>query len=119
MAAPRPGHGDAASSTSPTILRAGAEAGDFDVEDPDYTANVLWTQMLGMMHLARIGVGVRQAAPGIPDLFGVAPERVVETCVEHALAAVSRGPSGPGAPAPRPGRRGSAPPRPRRRPSAS
>ena len=102
-----------------TILRAGAEAGDFAVDDPEYTANVLWTQGLGLMHLARIGVGVRLAAPGIPDLFGVAPERVVETCVEHALAAVSRGPSGPGAPAPRPGRRGSAPPRPRRRPSAS
>ena len=52
-------------------------------------ANVLWTQVLGVMHLARIRVGVRQAAPGIPDLFTVAPERVVETCVEHALAAVS------------------------------
>src|SRR5919107_1732074 len=26
------------------ILRAGAEAGDFSVEDADYTANVLWTQ---------------------------------------------------------------------------
>ena len=40
-------------------------------------ANVLWTQILGATHLARIRVGVRQAAPGIPELFTVAPERLV------------------------------------------
>ena len=44
--------------------------------------------MLGAMHLARIRVGVRQAAPGIPELFTVAPERVIETVVAHALAIV-------------------------------
>jgi hypothetical protein len=55
-------------------------------------ANVLWTQVLGAMHLARIGVGVTQAAPGIPQLFTVAPEQVVETCVESALATVGARP---------------------------
>ena len=40
------------------------------------------------MHLARIRVGVRSAAPGIPELFGVKPERVVDTCVASALATV-------------------------------
>src|SRR3954454_10756753 len=43
------------------ILRAGAEQGVFAVDDPDYMANVLWTQVLGATHLARIRVGVRQA----------------------------------------------------------
>jgi AcrR family transcriptional regulator len=62
-------------------------AGDFGLEDPDYTANVLWTQTLGTMHLARIGVGVRRTAEQ-PDLFAVAPDRVVATCVANALAAV-------------------------------
>ena len=66
-------------------LRAGAEVGVFAVEDPDYTANVLWTQGLGLMHLARIRVGVRSLAPGIPALFPVAPEQIVRTCVESAL----------------------------------
>jgi AcrR family transcriptional regulator len=70
------------------ILRAGAEAGVFQVEDPDYMANVLWTQGLGLMHLARIGVGVRSAAPGVPGLFTVEPEQVVRTCVTSALAIV-------------------------------
>src|SRR5919199_890489 len=70
------------------VLRAGDEVGVFSVADPDYTANVLWTQCLGAMHLARIGVGVRQAAPGIPALFPLAPEQVVRSCVESALATV-------------------------------
>jgi AcrR family transcriptional regulator len=69
-----------------TTLRAGSEAGVFTVEDPDYMANVLWTQGLGLMHLARIGVGVRSAAPGIPGLFTVEPDMVVRTCVAGALA---------------------------------
>jgi hypothetical protein len=40
------------------------------------------------MHLARIGVGVRQVVPGVPELFKVDRERVVQTCVESALATV-------------------------------
>lgn len=73
---------------SAAILRDGTQAGVFTVEDPDYTANVLWTQGLGLMHLARIGVGVRSVAPGIPGLFTVAHEQIVRTCVQSALANV-------------------------------
>jgi AcrR family transcriptional regulator len=73
------------------LLADGTAAGAFDVEDPDYTANVLWTQTLGAMHLARIRVGIREAAPGVPDLFTIAPEQVVETCVASALQAVGAG----------------------------
>lgn len=69
-----------------SLLRAADDQGILDVPDPDYTANVLWTQMLGTMHLARLRVGLRQAAPGIPALFSVSPDRVVETCVANALA---------------------------------
>jgi AcrR family transcriptional regulator len=69
------------------LLAEGREAGVFELEDPDYTANVLWTQTLGTMHLARIRVGIKQAAPGIPALFSVAPERAIESCVAAALAA--------------------------------
>lgn len=74
------------------VLRAGAEEGTFTVADPDYTANVLWTQTLGVMHLARIRVGVRQVAPAVPGLFPVAPEDLVRTCVDsaHALAGARR-----------------------------
>jgi AcrR family transcriptional regulator len=71
------------------VLRDGTQAGVFAVEDADYTANVLWTEALGVMHLARLGVGVRAAAPGVPGLFSVGPEQAVATCVAHAVAAVS------------------------------
>jgi AcrR family transcriptional regulator len=70
------------------VLREGAAAGVLAVEDPDYTANVLWTQTLGMMHLARIRVGIRQAAPGIPALFAIAADDLVATCVRCNLASV-------------------------------
>jgi AcrR family transcriptional regulator len=70
------------------VLRRGTEEGVFDVEDPDYTATVFWTSTLGMMHLTRLGIGVRQLGPGVPGIFRVEPERVVETCVANALASV-------------------------------
>ncbi len=70
------------------VLREGAEAGEFAVEDADWTANVLWTQGLGQLHLARLRVGVRQAAPGVPALFVIDRDRIVRTCVDHAMAAV-------------------------------
>ncbi|HEY1357941.1 MAG TPA: helix-turn-helix domain-containing protein [Thermoleophilaceae bacterium] len=70
------------------VLRDGAEAGAFRVEDPDYMANLLWTQSLGMMHLARIRVGVRRDAPGIPALFSITQDQVVESCVRGALLLV-------------------------------
>jgi AcrR family transcriptional regulator len=61
---------------------------ELECDEPDYMANVLWTQMLGAMHLARIGVGLREAAPGIPELFRVEPDDLVRTCVASALATV-------------------------------
>ncbi len=70
------------------ILRAGNEAGVFKVEDPDFTANLLWTQMLGAMHLARIRVGMKRSDTGLPDLFRVESEQVVKACVDSALATV-------------------------------
>jgi AcrR family transcriptional regulator len=70
------------------VLHAGKESGAFELEDPDYTANVLWTQTLGILHLARIRVGVRQAGPGVPALFDIAPEDVVDTAVRNALQCI-------------------------------
>jgi len=71
------------------VLREGTDSGDFQVEDPDYMANYLWTSTLGAMHLARIRVGVRQGAQGMPVLFAVEPDDVVRTCVATAAAAVA------------------------------
>ena len=71
-----------------STLAEGAASGEFSVEDPDLMANLLWTEALGALHLARIRVGVRQAAPGVPQLFSVTPEQVTARCVESALGTV-------------------------------
>ena len=67
-------------------LAAGAKCGVFAIDDPDFTANRLYTQVLGSMHLARVGVGVREAAPGVAETFDLDPQRVREACVQDALA---------------------------------
>jgi AcrR family transcriptional regulator len=70
------------------ILRRGAVGGDFVVGDPDVLANVLWTQTLGTMHLARLGAGVRRPAGGAPELFAVDADTVVRQCVDGVMARV-------------------------------
>jgi AcrR family transcriptional regulator len=61
------------------------------VEDADFMANRLYTQVLGTMHLARIGLAVREAAPGVPGAFPVDAERVREACVRDALSVARAG----------------------------
>lgn len=67
------------------VMREGRAAEVFALEDPDFAANALWTQSLGLMHLARIRVGLRRTGD-LPELFKVDPEDVVRTCVQSALA---------------------------------
>jgi AcrR family transcriptional regulator len=71
-----------------SILAAGAQEGAFEVQDPDFTANHLYTQTLGTMQLARIGVGVRTGAGGMPEPFAIDPRRVQEACIADVLASV-------------------------------
>jgi AcrR family transcriptional regulator len=71
------------------LLAVGTQQGAFDVDDPDFVANQLWTSALGTMHLARIGVGVRLAAPGAPAVFAVDPQRVRQACIDAAVALVA------------------------------
>jgi AcrR family transcriptional regulator len=71
------------------ILAQGAREGAFEIEDADFTANHLYTQTLGTMQLARIGVGVRGGrAGGVPEMFEIDPLRVQEACIADVLAAV-------------------------------
>ena len=61
---------------------------ELGTDDPEYAANVMWTQTLGTMHLARSRVGLRQLADDVPDLFRIDPDRLVASCVAAALAFV-------------------------------
>jgi hypothetical protein len=72
------------------ILKLGADQGVFNVEDPDYTANHLYAQALGAMHLARVRTGVRElnGTTGIPEPFPIDPERVGRVVMAVAFATV-------------------------------
>ncbi|MBA2240481.1 MAG: TetR family transcriptional regulator [Solirubrobacterales bacterium] len=80
-----------------TTLRDGSEAEVFAVTDPDAMANLLWAQMLGLMHLARIKVGVRRTPEGNAALFRIDLDDLEEACLQSAMAVVRGGVSfGPG-----------------------
>ena len=70
---------------SARVLREGRAAGVFRVEDPDLAANLLYAQGLGTLHLARIGVGVKELAPGTGAAFPVDPELVARAMVDAAV----------------------------------
>ncbi len=70
------------------ILAAGAREGAFAVDDADFTANRLYTQTLGTMQLARLGVGVRTGAGGMAEPFAIDARRVQEACIADVLASV-------------------------------
>jgi AcrR family transcriptional regulator len=80
-------------STVALTLHDGKDAGDFEIEDPDYLANLLWTQALGGMHLVRIGVGVRRSDAGLLEFFPIEPQRVIDSCVEVAMTSVGLRPA--------------------------
>jgi AcrR family transcriptional regulator len=79
------------------VLALGAEQGVFKVSDPDFLANMLYSQGLGAMHLARVSTGVRELAPGVPYIFPVDPEDVMRTAIDmtfkYVLTAQSNGAS--------------------------
>lgn len=70
------------------ILALGNAQGAFKIDDPAFMTNCLYTQTLGIMHMARLGVVVAQAAPGVPQVSVIAPERVQAACLRNALAAI-------------------------------
>ena len=57
-----------------------------DVDDPGVLAGVMWTQVLGAMHLARTRVGIRESDGGVPELFPIDPAQVIDAVVASALA---------------------------------
>jgi AcrR family transcriptional regulator len=70
------------------ILRDGAEAGEFDVDDPDLVANFLYTATLGAMHLPRVGVAVRPGSQGVADLVPIDDEKIAKLSQDLVLGAV-------------------------------
>jgi AcrR family transcriptional regulator len=72
------------------VLQDGVEAGDFTVSDPPLLANTLYASGLGALQLARVGILVTEAAPGIPTVGEISPAQVRQYLVASALAMAIR-----------------------------
>ncbi len=57
--------------------------------DPVLLANMLYANGLGALQLARVGILVKEAAPGVPTVGEIAPSQVRDYLVASALALVS------------------------------
>jgi AcrR family transcriptional regulator len=68
------------------VLADGVESGDFTVDDPNLLANTLYASGLGALQLARVGILVREVAPGIPSVGEITAEQVKDHLVTSALA---------------------------------
>ena len=78
-----------------TVLSAcieeGVAAGEFAVADPTLLANTLYASGLGALQLARVGILVKEAAPGIPTVGEISSDQVRSYLVDSALALASAG----------------------------
>jgi len=68
------------------IFTAGSEAGEFRVADPVLLANMFYSTGLGALQLARVGILVTEAAPGIPTMASISREQVQDYLVTAAVA---------------------------------
>ncbi|GAB2454754.1 hypothetical protein GCM10027062_39010 [Nocardioides hungaricus] len=72
------------------VLEDGVSAGVFTVEDPVLLANTLYASGLGALQLARVGILVKEAAPGIPTVGTISADQVRDYLVASALALAAR-----------------------------
>lgn len=72
------------------VLEDGVAAGAFTVEDPVLLANTLYASGLGALQLARVGILVKEAAPGIPTVGQISADQVRDYLVASAIALARR-----------------------------
>jgi len=68
------------------VLDAGVASGDFVVPDTTLLANHMYASGLGALQLARVGMVVKESAPGMPEIAPVSPEQVRKLVVATATA---------------------------------
>ncbi|HEX6149578.1 TetR/AcrR family transcriptional regulator [Nocardioides sp.] len=71
-------------------LQAGVESGEFTVKDPTLLANLLYASGLGALQLGRVGILVKESAPGVPAVGEISPDQVRRHLVTSALALATR-----------------------------
>jgi AcrR family transcriptional regulator len=72
-------------------IASGVDSGDFVTPtDPTLLANTMYASGLGAIQLARVGILVAEAAPGVPTVGEITPEQVRDYLVSSALAALTK-----------------------------
>jgi len=72
-------------------IESGVESGDFVTPtDPTLLANTMYASGLGAIQLARVGILVTEAAPGVPTVGEISPQQVRDYLVTSALAVMTR-----------------------------
>jgi AcrR family transcriptional regulator len=73
-------------ATVAATIEAGVSAGTFRTDDVDLLANTLYATGLGGMQLARVGMLVKEAGPGVPTVATLSADRVKEHLVAASIA---------------------------------
>ncbi|HEX6517076.1 MAG TPA: TetR/AcrR family transcriptional regulator [Nocardioidaceae bacterium] len=68
------------------VLQAGVDDGLFHTDDVHLLANTLYATGLGGMQLARVGMLVKEAAPGVPTVATLSAQQVKDHLVEASVA---------------------------------
>jgi AcrR family transcriptional regulator len=68
------------------VLEAGVDRGTFHTDDVHLLANTLYATGLGGMQLARVGMIVKEVAPGVPGVAPLSTEQVKEHMVASSIA---------------------------------
>lgn len=77
------------------VLQDGIEKGIFHTEDVHLLANTLYATGFGGMQLARVGMLVKEAAPGVPTVATLSPAQVKEHMVAASIAMAVGAPRNP------------------------
>lgn len=67
-------------------MDAGVEQGVFQVEDTVLLANHMYATGLGALQLARVGMQIKELAPGIPTIAPVSSDQVKQYLIDTSLA---------------------------------
>jgi AcrR family transcriptional regulator len=67
-------------------IQVGVETGVFHTDDVHLLANTLYASGLGGLQLARVGMVVKEAAPGVPTVAALSAQQVKEHLIASSVA---------------------------------
>ncbi|MDT0201406.1 TetR/AcrR family transcriptional regulator [Nocardioides sp. AE5] len=69
-----------------STLDDGVASGDFEVADTNLLANYMYASGLGALQLARVGMVVKELAPGVPTIAPLSVDQVRQYLIDTSIA---------------------------------